>query len=97
MIPRKAKRDLSEPEIVRALEGVGMTVYRLDQPVDLLCGYRGRNYLVECKTDQKRGGKNKKTELQAKFLEEWRGQAVILYDAQSAIDWAVQVLSEKAA
>lgn len=93
-IPRyAAKRDISEPEIVRVLEQVGMTVVRMDKPVDLLAGYRGVNFLIECKTDRKRGGKNKKTKDQAEFLDMWRGQAVILNDAQQAMDWAVSVAS----
>lgn len=86
-----AKRDISEPEIVTILEGVGMSVVRLDKPLDLLCGYRGKTYLVECKTRRARGGKQSLTVGQAKFLETWRGQYVVLHDAQEAMDWAVSV------
>lgn len=90
-----AKRDITEPEIVAALEKAGAMVYRLDQPVDLAVGFRGKNYFVECKTDRKIGGKNKKTEAQVKFIETWRGQVVILHDAQSAFDWIADIASRK--
>jgi hypothetical protein len=44
-----AKRDANEPEIVEALQAAGASVYRLDQPVDLLIGYRARWHLAEVK------------------------------------------------
>jgi hypothetical protein len=50
-LPRfKAKRDASEPAIVKALEGMGVFVWRLDLPVDLLLIFRGRVLLAEVKT-----------------------------------------------
>jgi hypothetical protein len=86
------KRDLSEPEIVTALQTAGATVYRMDTPVDLAVGYRGVTYLAECKTERKRGGLDKRTEVQARFIETWRGSPVaILYSAQDAIDWLADV------
>lgn len=44
---RAAKRDTAERAIVAVLEQHFMTVYRLNQPVDLLVGFRGVNHLVE--------------------------------------------------
>jgi len=70
---RAAKRDLSEPAIVKALEQAGVSVWRMDQPVDLLLGYRGKTVLAECKT-----GKRKLNANQARFVDEWRGSAVIV-------------------
>jgi hypothetical protein len=56
-LPRfKAKRDASEKAIVKALECMGVFVWRLDTPVDLLCIYRREVFLVEIKTP----GKNAK-------------------------------------
>lgn len=46
---RAAKRDQNEPEIVAALRALGAFVWLLDQPVDLLVGYRGRWHLLEVK------------------------------------------------
>lgn len=90
---RNPKRDLSEPEIVKALIGCGFSVWRQDQPVDLLVGFRGRCWLVECKT-----GKAKLNDNQKAFSASWRGPPiVVLRDAQMAIDWAVSVESGEAA
>lgn len=81
------KRDISEPEIVKALQQIGMTVYRMDQPVDLLVGWRGTTHLVECKT-----GKSKLNKKQLEFTNIWTGSpVVVLRDAQEAMDWAVEV------
>ena len=48
--PGHAKaRDANEPQIVKALEAAGYTVYRIDVPCDLIVG-RGRvTHLVEVK------------------------------------------------
>lgn len=84
------KRDISEPEIVTALIGCGFSVERIDTPCDLLVGFRGRTFLVECKS-----GKRKLNENQKRFVDAWRGSdVVVLRDAQEAIDWAVQVSVE---
>lgn len=81
------KRDTTEPEIVAALEGLGFSVERMDQPCDLLCGFRGQAYLVECKTPTKQGGKDKPTARQTRFIETWRGHYVVLRSADEAIAW----------
>ena len=50
---RAAKRDWTEPEIVRALEAIGVTVARVSSPgvPDLLCWRRDTGYrLIEVKT-----------------------------------------------
>ena len=49
-----AKRDASEPEVVRAFTDLGCLVFRLDRPVDLLVyvfkSLSDRLHLVEVKT-----------------------------------------------
>lgn len=83
MIPRKAKRDANEQEIVQALRKAGASVYLLDQPCDALVGFRNRTYLAEFK-----GRKGKLTASQAKFADEWRGQVPeILRSVDDALDW----------
>ncbi len=90
---RAAKRDVSEPEIVSALIQCGFSVYRLNQPVDLLVGFRGKNFLVECKTGTKGYAKDL-NDNQKQFNDGWRGSKVVkLTSAQDAIDWAVEVAS----
>jgi hypothetical protein len=46
---RAARRDATEPEIVRALEQVGADVERLDK-FDLLVWYRGRLFMLDAKS-----------------------------------------------
>lgn len=58
-----ARRDKSEPEIVKALRAAGYDVYR-DLPVDLAIRRSywepGAFLLMECKTPQKRGAARKR-------------------------------------
>jgi|GEM_PF-680390 len=82
---RAAKRDIAEPAIVDALKRVGFSVLRMDQPVDLLTGFRGVTYLVEVKSGSKGYAKalnkNQKT-----FAAQWNGSPVfILRSADDAI------------
>jgi hypothetical protein len=56
------KRDACEKWIVKALESAGATVSKLDGKgiPDLLVGYRGRTYLMECK-DPVNGKRNSRS------------------------------------
>jgi Holliday junction resolvase len=100
LIPRhNPKRDAAEPEVVTALKQCGFSVERMDKPVDLLVGFRGRCWIVEVKSSDKGYGKDLNAN-QKKFADAWRGPPiVILRSAQDAIDWAVDVArgTEKAA
>lgn len=90
---RAAKRDIAEPGIVAALIGLGFSVYRLNQPVDLLVGHRGKNYLVEVKTGTKGYAKDL-NENQKLFDASWRGSKVVkLHSTEDAISWAKHVSS----
>lgn len=62
---RAARRDSTEPEIIKALEARGCGVTQLSQEgvPDLLCSFNGRWFLVECKS-----AKGKLTEEQADFM-----------------------------
>lgn len=73
-------RDANEPAIVKALEKVGAEVVLLDQPCDLLVGFRGQNILLEVKNpeyrtkageEKKRKGRNQKERREA-----WRGEEI---------------------
>lgn len=74
-----AKRDHNEPDIVRALEQVGATVLRIDE-IDLIVGWRGSNYLLECKS--RRG---RLTEAQIKLRATWRGQYTVVRSVDEAL------------
>lgn len=68
---RAKKRDANELDIVKALKGVGASVYLMDGCgagfPDLLVGYAGKNFLIEVKNP---GGHNIRT---TKALHEERG------------------------
>lgn len=88
---RAAKRDITEPSIVDALKRVGFSICRMDQPVDLLAGFRGVTYLVEVKSGSK-GYAKALNENQQTFAAQWNGSPVfILRSADDAIAWAQSV------
>ena len=77
------KRDANEREIVDALVKAGATVARLDQPVDLLVGFRGQTFLLEVKNPN---GKNRLQKSQVEFLDTWNGAPVaIVHDTGEAL------------
>lgn len=71
------RRDDNEPEIVAALEKIpGVSVYRLDDPADLLVGYRNVCFLFEVKnpeTHSRRAGGGSETDDQIEFSKTWTG------------------------
>lgn len=76
---RAAKTDSTQAAIVEALRRVGAFVWVIGLPVDLLCGFRGETYLVECKSDLERVKKPRKgplTALQREFMQNWSGGKV---------------------
>lgn len=80
------KRDKNEPEIVKCFEKMGLSVYRLDQPLDLLVGYNNRNFLVEVKSDT-----GSLTGPQKDFFKDWKGQKIIIRDIDQAYKFASEV------
>ena len=65
--------DSNQSEIVAMLRAAGATVVDLHEVgkgcPDILCGFFGRNYLIEIKAP---GGRY--TDAEVKFAENWRGQ-----------------------
>jgi hypothetical protein len=84
LIPRRAKRrDTNEPAVIDALKSIsGLTIIMTDA-VDLIIGYKGRNYLIELKAESsisKKTGKvleSRIQESQKTLRKEWRGQYLI--------------------
>jgi len=64
-----ARVDATQEQIVSALRAAGAYVWIIGLPVDLLVGYNGQTYLVEVKTNSKKG----LTKLQQVFFEKWVG------------------------
>jgi len=69
-IPRQARRDANEPEVVKALRAQGFSVERISGEgiSDLIVGKGTFERLVEVK-----GPGKKHTDAQVKFLARWRG------------------------
>lgn len=80
---RAARIDQNHGEIVKALRKVGVSVadtHGLPGFVDLVCGYRGRSYLLEVKD---RNGEL--TEDQTKFVLGWRGDYHVVRSVTDAL------------
>jgi len=81
------KRDANEPEIVEYFKKRGLSVERLNTPLDLLIGYKNHNYLVEVKMPKKSLNAN-----QEKFVANWAGQYVIIRSVGQAAVWADKLI-----
>lgn len=68
---RNRKRDANEPEIISILEFAGVSVYPLDKPLDLLCGWQGETEIIEVKNPN---GANRIEPDQKTFIAEWLGR-----------------------
>jgi len=77
----KNRRDANEPDIVAAFLAQGCTVERMDAPVDLAVGHRGRTYFVEVKT-----AKGGLTAPQEAFFARWGGHAEVVRTVEDVAD-----------
>lgn len=88
---RARRRDVNEPAIIRALRGVGASVYQLDETgaPDLLVGWCSRTFLLEVKQPlgplgglpayrDGEGGEGDLTMAQVKWFRAWKGAQPIL-------------------
>ena len=73
--------DTNQKAIVAALRAVGATVDIIGEPVDLLVGYRSRNYLLEVK----RHPKAPLQPSQEQFFAEWRGTVTRVNSVSEAL------------
>ncbi len=77
---RAAAVDANQRTIVKALRAMGATVLHTHQlgkgAPDLIVGYRGREYLLECKDGQKPPSARKLTPDEETFHRTWRGSVV---------------------
>lgn len=80
---RAAKVDGNQQDIVDALRAIGCDVYVIGKPVDLLVGYRVRNFLIEVK---RKGRENRKDQqAQRDWMAKWRGQVRVVTSPEEAI------------
>ena len=75
-----ARVDANQDQIISALRASGAYVWIIGLPVDLLVGYKGHTFLVECKS----GSKKRLTKLQADFFENWSGSTLARIDSPEA-------------
>lgn len=73
-----ARRDANEGAIREALKAVGASVYMLDQPVDLLVGWRGQTYVLEVKTAEGRLTPNEHD-----FFQAWAGGPALIVRSEA--------------
>lgn len=82
---RAARTDANQQAIVEALRKAGASVEVIGKPVDLLVGFNGRNLLMECKDGRKYPAHRPLTPAQKDFIPNWRGQIVVVLDAEQAL------------
>ncbi len=88
--PRYGKKvDDNQKEIVQALEQIGCDVLEIGWPLDLLVGYRRRNWLLEIKDPEKPKSDRALTGEQVQFFNTWRGQR----DKVETVDEAIAVVT----
>jgi hypothetical protein len=76
-----ARRDKNEPAIVDALEAFGASVIRSDA-IDLIVGFRGKNFLLEVKSADNAALKDS----QKKLLSKWAGDYKVVHCIDDAIN-----------
>lgn len=75
-----ARTDENQAEIVKALRRIGVSVYYVKLPLDLLVCHRGITALVECKMPGESLNKN-----QVAFIEKWPGKVFIVHGPTEAV------------
>lgn len=87
----RGRIDANQGEIVSALRIAGVSVLSL-APMgkgcpDLLCGYHGRNYLLEVKDGSKIPSERKLTTAEADFFGTWQGQVCKVESIDDVLGW----------
>lgn len=85
---RASKIDDNQPDIIRALKAIGVSVEIIGKPVDLLICHRGETALLECKALDGRFTKD-----QVEFMARWPGKVIVARTPEEAVRL---VLGEKA-
>lgn len=86
---RAAKADANQSEIVKALRAAGASVQHLHSVgagcPDLVCGYRGVNYLIEVKDGSKPPSGRALTPDQVAWHGGWRGSVSVVTSIDDAL------------
>lgn len=82
---RIKRTDRNQKEVVEALRAIGVDVYPTHFVgrgfPDLVCGYRGKNYLVEVKD-----GEKPLTPDEQEFFDSWRGVVHLVTSVEDALE-----------
>lgn len=82
---RAARIDANHVQIVSALRAAGASVQSLaavgDGVPDILAGYRGQTYLIECKDGKKPPSARELTKDQIEWHVNWRGGACVVVNS----------------
>lgn len=70
---RASRKDANQSRIVKALRDVGVKVYVLNEPVDLLTGFQGVLRAVEVKDGDRIPSERKLKPSQERFMAEFQG------------------------
>lgn len=86
---RAAKVDATQAEIVKALKGAGATVQHLHSVgggcPDLVAGYHGLNFLIECKPNIGSPSQRKPRPNQQEWHDGWKGQVATVETPEAAL------------
>ena len=86
---RAARIDANQEAIVAALRAAGASVQLLSAVgkgcPDLLVGFRGLNWLMECKDGSKTAGNRPLTSDQKDWMKTWRGSVVVVLHPTDAL------------
>lgn len=87
---RAARTDANQAEIVKALRAIGASVTDTSSVgqgfPDLVAGFRGRNWLLECKDGRKPPSARKLTPDQIEFKATWRGHWAVVNSPEEALE-----------
>lgn len=70
---RASRKDANQSRIVKALRDLGVSVYILNEPVDLVTGFRGTLRMLEVKDGDRVPSQRKLKPSQVKFMTEFAG------------------------
>jgi len=86
---RAARVDANQDAIVSALRAAGASVQPLSAVgqgcPDLLAGFRGTNYLLECKNGAKYPAHRRLTADQKEWIPAWRGAVCVVLSPEEAL------------
>lgn len=84
-----AKADVTQAEIVDALKGAGATVQHLHTVgagcPDLLVGFRGKNFLIECKPNIGSPSQRNLRPNQREWHDGWKGTVAVVETPEAAL------------